>query len=108
MLRPRPVGVRGADADARRRRRGRGRLHGDTVWRSDERRSAGAAASDENVQCAPPTQPGPAIPANIKAYVPALTPLTQTEPVMAADGAQGRVELLVTVGPRKRYKRRNR
>ncbi len=49
---------------------------------------------------APPTQPGPAIPANIKAYVPALTPLTQTEPVMAADGAQGRVELLVTVGPK--------
>lgn len=47
----------------------------------------------------PATQPGPAIPANVKAYVPSLNPLSRTEP----DGSyetDGSVELLVSVGPK--------
>ncbi len=43
------------------------------------------------------------VPANIKAYVPSLSPLRQTQPVLPeaarAAGVQGMVELLVTVDP---------
>lgn len=48
----------------------------------------------------PASQPGPAIPANVKAYVPSLKPLSRTEPDGAAYETQGLVELLVTVGPK--------
>jgi hypothetical protein len=49
---------------------------------------------------APSTQTPLAIPASIKAYVPDLTPVTRTEPAMAASGAKGMVDILVTVGPK--------
>jgi hypothetical protein len=46
------------------------------------------------------TQPAPAIPATIKAYVPELTPVTRTEHATTANSAQGMVDVLVTVGPK--------
>jgi len=48
----------------------------------------------------PATQPGPAIPANVKAYVPSLKPLSTTEPDGSAYETEGSVELLVSVSPK--------
>jgi TonB family protein len=50
------------------------------------------------------TTPEPAIPPDVKAYVPLLSPATATEPVLPdearANHIQGTVQVLVTVGPR--------
>jgi TonB family protein len=53
---------------------------------------------------APKTTPAPSIPDNVKAYVPSLAPVSETEPVYPeearASHAQGAVQVLVTVGPK--------
>jgi len=50
------------------------------------------------------SSPDPAIPPAVKAYVPSLTPLSDTQPVLPdearASHVQGNVQVLVTVGPR--------
>lgn len=50
------------------------------------------------------SSPDPAIPPEVKAYVPSLTPLSETKPVLPdearASHAQGNVRVLVTVGPK--------
>ena len=46
------------------------------------------------------TEAAAAVPAEVKAYVPSLMPLTQTDPPGPLNGVQGQVELLVTVNPK--------